>query len=406
MNMEPSAALRKAFPGLPEKDVAELTSVARVRTYPAGTILCHEGRVEDTFYLVVSGQAEVTKQIDPETHRQLARPGPGEFFGEIALVQQSTRTATVRTTQLTTVLEIDRKTFEAVLHRSPRMALQIIRQVTSRLRDTDQKAITELRQKNVELARAYAELEEEQQMRSEFLTTVSHELRTPLTSVNGYLSLLQSGMVPAEQQPEIFETMARNVDTVVHLVNSILFLQELEMIVPDLRDVALGDVVLQAMQKVRQRAEEACIRLQVDVEPGLPLVRGDPTGLERAVTVLLDNAIKFTPGGGDVKIEVFENGGWVGSRIIDPGVGIPAGQLERIFEPFTRVRPEGQLFGGIGLGLPIARHIVELCGGRIEVASEVGKGSTFTILLPKTQRSEPVEGAAKAETAASVYSSS
>lgn len=383
MDIELSAAIRQAFPGLPEEDVEAFAAAARLETVPSGTILCHEGRVEDTFYIIVSGRAEVIKQVDSESHRVLAQPGPGEFFGEIALVQQSTRTATVRATELTTVLAIDRATFEQVLERSPRMAVQIIRQVTSRLRDADQQAIAELRRKNIELARAYAELEEEQRLRSEFLTTVAHELRTPLTTVTGYLHFLRSGALGPEQQAGVLETVSRNVETVVHLVNNILFLQELEMITPEFQAAALGDVVLRAVHRMRERAAEGGVRLQVDIDPALPPLRLDPAGMERALVALIENAIKFTPDGGDVRIEAFAGEREVGVRVRDPGVGIPPDELERIFEPFTRVeRSQDRLFGGLGLGLPIARQVVQHHGGRIDVESRVGEGSTFTVILP------------------------
>jgi len=383
MDVELTAAIRQAFPALPDEDVEAFAAVARLETVPPGTILCHEGRVEDTFYIVVAGRAEVIKQVDSESHRVLAQPGPGEFFGEIALVQQSTRTATVRAAELTTVLAIDRATFEQVLERSPRMAVQIIRQVTSRLRDADQQAIAELRRKNIELARAYAELKEQQRLRSEFLTTVAHELRTPLTTVMGYLHFLRSGALGAEQQAAVLETVSRNVETVVHLVNNILFLQELEIISPEFQTAALGDVVLRAVQHMRERAAEGGVRLQVDIDPTLPPLRLDPAGMERALVALIENAIKFTPDGGDVRIEAFVAGGQAGVRVSDPGVGIPPEELENIFEPFTRVeRSQDRLFGGLGLGLPIARQVVQRHGGRIDVESRVGEGSTFTIILP------------------------
>lgn len=386
MTQDPADTLLKAFPDLPKEDLKELAAVAQVETYPPGVILCHEGRVEDVFYVIVSGRCEVSKQFDSDTNRVLHRPGPGEFFGEIALVQKSPRTATVRTLEMTTVLEIGSEPFEAVLERSPRMTLQIIRQVASRLRDADQKAIADLRRKNVELTQAYAALEKQQQLRSEFLTSVAHELRTPLAAAKGYLHFLNQGSLRADQQREMLGTVNRNVDRVVHLVNSILFLQELELITPEFRPVDLGKVVLQAVEEMQDRADESGIQLQVRVEPGLPPVQGDFMELRRAVTILLDNAIKFSPGGDEVQVATFLDGDTVGMRVSDPGIGIPPDELKNIFEPFAQARfPDGQLFGGIGLGLPIARHVVELHNGRIEVESEVGEGSVFTILLPALQ---------------------
>ncbi len=153
-------ALRQMFPGMDEKDVDELTNVAELRTYPPDTILCHEGRVEEIFYAIVDGQVEVAKQIDQDTQKVINCPGPGDFVGEIALVQKGPRTATVRTLESTTVLEIKHGDFVDMLHRSAAMAVRIMLQITPRLRDIDLSTIAHLRQKNVELTQAYAELEE------------------------------------------------------------------------------------------------------------------------------------------------------------------------------------------------------------------------------------------------------
>jgi CRP-like cAMP-binding protein len=151
--------LRQIFSGMSEKDAEELSSVAELRTYPAGTILCHEGRVEETFYAIVSGQVEVVKQLDQHTQKAINYPGPGDFVGEIALVQQGPRTATVRTTEPTTVVEIKHGDFVDMLNRSAAMAVRIMLQITPRLRDIDLTTIAHLRQKNAELTRAYKELE-------------------------------------------------------------------------------------------------------------------------------------------------------------------------------------------------------------------------------------------------------
>lgn len=155
--------LRQVFPGIEDEDLAELASVAELRTYPAGTILCREGEAEDTFYIIVSGQAEVVKQLDGGVQGVLNRPGPGEFVGEIALVREGTRTATVRTVESTTVMEIGHGDFVDMLYHSAPMAVRIMLEITPRLRDIDQSIIANLRQKNAELEQAYEELEEQYQ---------------------------------------------------------------------------------------------------------------------------------------------------------------------------------------------------------------------------------------------------
>jgi len=354
-----------------------------LRTYPPDTILCHEGHFEDTFYVIVEGQCEISKEFEGDTQRVLHHPGPGEFFGEIALLQGGPRIATVRTIERTTLLEIDRDAFTGVLQRSASMALRVIKQVTLRLRDSDQNAIADLRRKNVELARAYKELETQQQLRSEFLTTVAHELRTPLTAATGYLQLVESGAVTPERTPEFLETVAHNLDTVVHLVNSILFLQELELITPECDLLDIEQVVLGAVEETTEQAAQASLTVNTQIESELPDVLGDAGGLSRAVGALLDNAVKFSPDGGEITVRVRAADGTLRIEISDPGVGLPLEQVDDVFKPFTRIEATaGHLFGGVGLGLPIAKQVVESHGGHIQVESTVGKGSTFTIVLP------------------------
>jgi signal transduction histidine kinase len=390
MTRKATEILHQVFPGLGEEELAELASVAELRTYPPGTILCHEGRAEEIFYVIVSGRAEVSKYIQADMQRVLHRPGPGEFFGEIALVQEGPRTATVHTVEYTTVLEIGRDAFLSVLNRSASMAVRIMLQVTSRLRDADQRAIADLRRKNVELAQAYAELAAQQKLRSEFLTTVAHELRTPLTAATGYLQLVNSGAVTWEQAPQFLETVAHNLATVVHLVNNILFLQELELITPEFKPLAISEVVLKAVEEMAKRATESGLTVNTRIQRKLPQVMGDAGGLSRAVGALLDNAVKFSPEGGEIGVRIQTRDETVCIEISDPGVGFPMEQLDDVCRPFTRIEESGgHLFGGVGLGIPIAKQVVESHGGHIEIESEVSKGSTFTIVLPIAEDARP-----------------
>ena len=375
--------LRQVFPGLGEDGLAELASVAQLHTYPPDTILCYEGHAEETFYVIVEGRAEVSKRIDKDMQRVLHRPGPGEFFGEIALVQEGQRTATVRTLEPLTVLEIGRLAFMSVLQRSASMAVRIMLQVTSRLRDADLRSIADLRRKNVELAQAYQELETQQRLRSEFLTTVAHELRTPLTAATGYLQFAGSSAVTPKQATGFLEKVSHNLETVVHLVNNILLLQELELITPEFEPLSVEAVVLRAVHETIERASQAGLTIDTRIEGRLPQVLGDAGGLSRAVGALLDNAVKFSPDGGEISVRAHADDSTLRIEICDPGVGFPIEQLEDLFKPFTRIEASGgHLFGGVGLGLPIAKQVVESHGGHIEVESEEGKGSTFTVVLP------------------------
>ncbi|HET91746.1 MAG TPA: cyclic nucleotide-binding domain-containing protein [Chloroflexi bacterium] len=153
-------ALSQIFPMMVAEDLAQLADLAKLHSYPPDTILCQEGQVENTFYAIVSGQVEVSKQLDEATEQVINRPGPGSFVGEIALVQEGPRTATVRTVEPTTVLEIEREDFIRMLHSSAPMAVRVMLQITPRLRDIDLTTIAHLRQQNAELTQAYEDLKQ------------------------------------------------------------------------------------------------------------------------------------------------------------------------------------------------------------------------------------------------------
>ncbi len=377
------AILSKVFPSLSEEDLTYLASVAECRTYPAGTVLCREGGFEDTFYVIVDGAVEVTKQLDGQASLTVNRIASGGFFGELALLQAEPRSATVTTVKPSTMLLLSREAFRRALHANASMAIQVLMQIAKRLRDADQRTIQKLRAKNRELARAYAELEEQERLRSEFLTTVSHELRTPLTAAIGYIQLISSGAVPPDQMRPFIETAERNLRTVVRLVNNILFLQEMEMITPRFEPLDIGALVGRAVKEREEAAAQNALHSRLEIEPNLPPVMGDTDSLGRAIGALLDNAIKFSPDGGEITVRVRRRDDEIHITVRDPGVGFPMERLDDLFKPFVRLEPpEGRLFGGIGVGLPIAKHVIQMHGGHIEVESQVGAGSTFTIVLP------------------------
>lgn len=375
--------LQRTFPGLEGGGLEHLEAVALKRFYPPDAVVVREEEIGQTFFIIVQGEVEVTKQVDGQSERVLQRHGPGDFFGEMALIETLPRTATVRTLMPATLLEISKDDFDTVLSQNPALGLSVMRTLTQRLRHADQRAISELSQKNEELARVNRELTQQEQYRSEFLTTVAHELRTPLTSANGYLTLVANGRMDGDQVEHAVNRALRNVKRVVKLVNDILFLQEMDLILPEFSPVSVQEVLSQVVARRKQQAIEADISLRVQVEENLPRVMGDPEWLDRAIDALLDNAAKFSPDGGEVSIRAACRSGRVQLAISDQGVGIPADQMDLIFDRFQRGRQTGtHLFDGVGLGLPLVRQVAEQHGGTIEMDSIEGQGSTFVMSLP------------------------
>ncbi len=375
--------IQSAFPGLEEEEIKELQQASTRQTLPPETVICREGALEDSLYVILDGWVEISQAVGQEERRVLHHQGPGEFFGEMAIIQERPRAATVSTTQRCTLLEISKGDFQSLLERNPSVAFTLMRKVTARLRDSDQLAISDLREKNRKLQEAYERLAEQERLRSDFLTTVAHELRTPLTAAQGYLHLMRSHNVKTEMLPDMAKTVSRNVDTIVHLVNNILFLQELELITPDMEPVMLGVVVAEAVNAMQEKASQSDLSLKLEVASDLPVIQGDEQGLERAVEALLDNAIKFSPEGGEISVQIKRCDGAICVAIADPGVGLSDEQLKRLFEPFYHTDSIGdRLFGGIGLGLPLAKQVVEMHGGDITAERRPEGGSTFTLRLP------------------------
>jgi signal transduction histidine kinase len=380
----PSRIIPRAFPGITPDEVQELISHSQVHSYPAGTVLCHEDKIENVFYMILEGEVVVTKSINSTDARLLQTLGPGDFFGEMALIHNAPRAATVTAKTALVALELDKESFDTVLKRSSSIALAMVHEISNRLRENDELAIEDIRMRARELAQAYQKLAEQEVARREFLANVAHELRTPLMAASGYLQILQQGGVLNQGQlTQALDTVSRNVHQIVTLVNDILFLQEMDLVLPDFQAVDMGEVASTVLERYKTQAAAHGIHLSLTEDRLLPPVSGDARSLERALTALVDNAIKFSPKGGDVEIRLRKGEQQVFVTVEDHGIGISPNTRPRIFDRFYHLEKEaGDLFGGIGLGLAITRQVIQQHKGTLDVESDHGKGSTFTMRLP------------------------
>jgi signal transduction histidine kinase len=381
--LSPRRIIHKAFPGIREDEAFEMAAVGRVREYPTGVVLCHEGANESIFYILLDGQVEVTKAMANMESRVMKQLQAGEFFGEMALIHNLPRAASVTTSTPVTVLEIHKDDFTRLLEHCTPVSLAMVREVSRRLRQNDEMAIEDLRIKARELAEAYQTLAEMEYARSEFLTTIAHELRTPLTTAGGYLQMIQKGTLPGNVINSALNTVTSNIQEIITLVNDILFLQEMDLILPDFVLTDVGQLVLQVVEEQRGYAERNSVVVVQSIASDLRMIRGDQKSLCRVLKAVLENAIKFSPDGGIVRVDVAGNHTEVWIAIRDQGVGIPPEAIGRIFDRFFHLdEVNGHLFRGVGLGLSIARQVIEQHQGRIDVDSQQGSGSRFTIYLP------------------------
>src|SRR5215213_9704767 len=378
----PSRVIPRAFPGIKPDEIEELISNSQVRSYTPGAILCRENELEDRFYMILEGEVEVSKSINNTDSRLLKTLSPGDFFGEMALIHNAPRAATVTAKSPLTTLELDKSAFDRVLQKSTSIAMAMVSQISNRLRENDQLAVDDLRMRASELAEAYQQLAEQELARREFLSNIAHELRTPLMVASGNLQILQKGILKGEQLAVGIDTVTRNVQQIVTLVNDILFLQEMDLVLPDFQAVNMNDVAYSVIGKYAASAHEHGVGLRLTPSPKLPPVWGDSKSLERALMALVDNAIKFSPNGGDVKISLSKKDDKILAAVEDQGIGITKENLPRIFDRFYHLEKSGDdLFGGIGLGLAITRQVIAQHQGSLDVVSMPGKGSTFTLTL-------------------------
>ncbi|MGD0905941.1 MAG: ATP-binding protein [Candidatus Acidiferrales bacterium] len=233
------------------------------------------------------------------------------------------------------------------------------------------------------------ELRRLERVRRDFVANVSHEFKTPLTAIQGFAETLLAGALDDKSNRKHFVEIIRDhAWRLARLTDDLLKLSRIEAgrLELELRPVRVQALVNGCVETARLKAETKGLRIHVALPEGLPLVRADGAQLGEVLQNLLDNALQYTPRGGQIEVSARANGNSVTFTVADTGIGIPESDLERIFERFYRVdAARSREAGGTGLGLAIARHIVDAHGGRIWVESAVGQGSRFHFSVASAQ---------------------
>ncbi len=227
---------------------------------------------------------------------------------------------------------------------------------------------------------------EASRLKDEFLAVVSHELRTPLTAILGWMHLLQTKNLDAANASRGMSVVERNARALAQIIDDLLGISHIMAgkldIHPALIDVA--PVVENAIEALVPSAASSQVAIHVECEPGMPQIMGDAKRLQQVVWNLVSNAVKYTPEGGEVRVRLARAGSSAELTVSDTGRGISPEFLPHVFEPFRQEDGSAtRLYGGLGLGLAIVRHLVELHGGTVRATSrEEGRGASFTVTLP------------------------
>ena len=239
---------------------------------------------------------------------------------------------------------------------------------------------------------AFRDLTEErrlEKMRTDFVATVSHELRTPLAAIYGSAQTILRPDLELEDEVrnELLSVIASESDRLAEIVSDLLLSSHLDSgrLPVKIESCDAAELAATVVESARTHLPED-VAVELDTAAGLPPVAADPGQLRQVLANLLDNAIKYSPGGGAVSLRVEDGDGTVRFSVVDGGIGMPASELRRIFEKFYRLDPDmTRGIGGTGLGLYISRELVRRMAGKISVESTLGEGSTFVVELPVAQ---------------------
>ena len=235
-------------------------------------------------------------------------------------------------------------------------------------------------------------LEQLMKEKDAFLAVLTHDMKSPLTSINLYATMIKDYPQVLEKKPQMIDTVLRSQETLTAIVKNILDLEKLKatgQLPMEIEDFDFGALIEKVIEIVRAQADRKSIDLQL-MGIGLPIfVHADRHQMERMLNNLISNAIKYTAKSGRVTVLLETQDNQVRVQVQDSGYGIPAEELPHIFDRYRRVTSHKKLAAGTGLGLAITKALTEAHGGKIEVTSEEGKGSTFTVHLPILSQYQP-----------------
>ena len=409
LTYDKASLLRLAFKGLKDDELQQMAELTQFCTYAADHVLCQEGAYEDVLYIIADGSVVISKKMPGEPGDRILRVGGrGDLVGEMALIQNAPRAATVRTLTQCTMLEMSKADFETILSQSPRLAIDIIRITLDRMRANDHMAIADLQRTNNVLRQL-------DRNKLEFIQVAAHELRTPLTVLNGYIKLLRALPDAKTNQSlaPVIDGIIKGSERIHEVVNLMLDVTRIDTetlkVLPE--PVMLSEIIHELVSELFPSAEARKIALLIDHDEPHQLIYGDPTLIKKALYQLLVNAIKYTPDGGKVILRTYPcmvDGEVPGVEITvtDTGIGLDPEHHDLVFEKFYQVgsvalHSSGKTTfkgGGPGLGLAIVRGVAKAHGGKVWVESaghdeKTFPGSTFYLQLPihppKLQTSTP-----------------
>ncbi len=379
--------LREAyfFKDLGDDEVRAIEALCKEDHYDRGQVIFRENAPAERFFIVLDGMVEVWKDYASPSPDLLAVHGQGHLFGEMALIDDLPRSATVVAKTDTKVLYLFRREFDRVLRERPAVALSILRSLSAMVRKSNESFVEDLRRRNEELEQAYRELQvaQDELVRNERLSTLGkmssmilHDIRNPISILRGYGEMIQLVADDEEKVRQYATSSVREADRLNSLANELLDYSRGEIRL-DVRVVPVDHLLTRLAQSIGERLESRGVTLELRNEVTEPMLL-DEERMLRVLVNLCDNARKAMSRGDELLVAARICDAELEIIVRDTGEGMTEDVRERVFEPFYSSSPGG----GTGLGMLIVKNVVEAHRGRISVESAPAAGTTVTLRLP------------------------
>lgn len=373
------------FQDLNDQEIDKIKKVCHEINYQEGEIIFKEGSHADKFYIVLEGSVEVWKDYNDLRKDLLAVHGRGHLFGEMALIDELPRSATLVAKEFTRLAYIDQPNFQQLFQENPIISRSIMRSVSSMVRRSNSLFVESLRKRNLELEAANKELREAQEelLRIErlsnlgkFASLILHDIRNPISVLRTLAEMILLHSARSEQVEKNAHRIIYQADQMNNLVSELLDYSRgdirLNMAIVDIKEF-----FNRLVKAIADSFEARNIDINTEIAFSGPVIMDDHR-MFRVFLNLADNARKAMLKGGIFTIKAERKEQCLAIKVSDNGVGMPPGIQEKIFEPFFSHADSG----GTGLGMSIVKSIVEAHQGSLLVHSEQFKGTTFTITLP------------------------
>ena len=352
------------FRNLSADELGALRRIAHEHRFAAGAEIFHEGSPGDGVFFVKAGLVEIS--AGPGDRRIFSRLGPGEIFGEMAVIEQLPRSATATAAADSKIYFLPRDEMRAVLERSPGLAFALLQQISQRLRDFNALHVRELVQS------------ESLAVIGRFAQGIVHDLKNPLSIISLSAELFDLPDTGPEMRGETRQRIRQQVERINDLVGDILIFTQGQQPGGNLLPGDFRVFVRELLVRLRAEAAMKSVQIEIEAEPPPATVRFDARRLGRVFFNLIGNATDIMPGGGKIFLRFAADKTEITTEIEDTGPGIAPEMADKLFQPFAT---HGKA-KGTGLGLNICKKIVEDHGGKISARGQPGRGAVFSFTLP------------------------